>query len=56
MIQEVEYEVYDMWKLKVVHKGTREQCEHYVKGNNVYQMNYSKLKINKKQNDGSNKD
>jgi hypothetical protein len=50
----MEYEVYDNWKQKVVYTGMKEQCEHYVKGNNVYQMNYSKLKINKKQNNGSN--
>jgi len=45
----MEYEVIDTWKKKIVYTGTKEQCETYMKGNNVYQMNYSKLKLNKKQ-------
>lgn len=32
---------------KVVYKGTYEQCVHYLKGNNVYQCNYSKLRLEK---------
>jgi len=45
----MEYEVIDNWKQKIVHTGTKEQCENYLRGNNVYQMNYSKLRINKKE-------
>lgn len=32
---------------EVVFKGSISDCEKYIKGNNVYQMNYSKLKIKK---------
>jgi len=42
----MKYVVVDTWNnLKVVYKGTKDDCEKYVKGNNVYQMNYSKLRI-----------
>ncbi len=42
----MKYAVIDTWdNFKIVHKGTRDDCEKYVKGNNVYQMNYSKLRI-----------
>lgn len=30
---------------KVVFTGTFLECEKYIRGNNVYQMNYSKLKL-----------
>ena len=37
-------EVLNTWdNKKVIYKGTIEECEKYLKGNNVYQMNYSKL-------------
>lgn len=37
-------EVLNTWdNRKVVYKGTIEECEKYLKGNNIYQMNYSKL-------------
>lgn len=42
---EISYEVFDNWKKTVVYKGTEENCAKYLLGNNVYQMNYSKLKI-----------
>lgn len=48
-----EYEVLDTWSKKIVYSGTQEQCMNYLRGNNVYQMNYSKLKL-KKIKDGSN--
>ena len=50
----MKYEVIDTWNKKIVYTGTKEQCENYLKGNNVYQMNYSKLRINKKDNNGNN--
>jgi hypothetical protein len=38
--------VIDTWnKDNVVYKGTKEECENYINGKNVYQMNYSKLKL-----------
>lgn len=30
---------------KIVFKGTYEACVKYINGNNVYQSNYSKLKL-----------
>ena len=30
---------------RVVLEGTLEQCTNYIRGNNVYQMNYSKLRL-----------
>lgn len=50
----MDYEVIDTWNKKIVYTGTQEQCENYIKRNNVYQMNYSKLRINKKEKDGNN--
>lgn len=49
-----DYEVIDTWKNKVVYKGKKELCLNYIRGNNVYQMNYSKLKLNKINNNGNN--
>lgn len=38
--------VIDTWDNdKVVFTGSKEDCEKYIRGNNIYQMNYSKLKI-----------
>jgi hypothetical protein len=31
ILAEIEFIVYDTWNLKIVHKGNKEQCEHYVK-------------------------
>jgi hypothetical protein len=44
----MEYEVLDTWKNEIVYTGTKEQCENYIKGNNVIQMNYSKLRLKEK--------
>lgn len=45
----MEYEVLDTWKEnKVVFTGTKEECENYIRGNNKYQMNYSKLRLKEK--------
>jgi hypothetical protein len=42
--KEVLCEVLNTWdNKKVVYKGTLEECEKYLKGNNICQMNYSKL-------------
>jgi len=41
-------EVLNTWdNRKVVYKGTIEECEKYLKGNNIYQMNYSKLVLSR---------
>lgn len=38
--------VIDTWnKDKIVCEGTYEQCLNYIRGNNIYQSNYSKLKL-----------
>jgi len=38
--------VIDTWnKDKIVYEGTYEQCLNYIRGNNIYQSNYSKLKL-----------
>lgn len=40
------HKVIDTWdNEKIVYKGTLEQCINYIKGNNIYQMNYSKLRL-----------
>lgn len=40
------YCVINTWKKdSIVYKGTKEDCEKYIKGNNIYQMSYSKLKL-----------
>lgn len=42
------YKVINTWnENKVVYKGTYDQCVHYLRGNNSYQCNYSKLRIEK---------
>lgn len=38
--------VEDTWKNKIVFSGSKIDCEKYILGNNSFQMNYSKLKIN----------
>jgi hypothetical protein len=43
--KELEYEVYDTWNKKIVYIGNEEACINYIRGNNVYQMNYSKLEM-----------
>lgn len=40
------HEVIDTWKQKSIFSGSKLECEKYVQGNNSYQMNYSKLRIN----------
>lgn len=39
------FDVFDNWKKTIVFSGTEADCTKYLTGNNVYQMNYSKLKI-----------
>lgn len=40
------YGVLDTWhENKRVYKGTKEECVKYIQGMNVYQMNYSKLRL-----------
>lgn len=40
------HEVINLWEnKKIVYKGTYKECVDYVRGNNVYQMNYTKLQI-----------
>jgi hypothetical protein len=40
------HNVINTWKNdSVVYKGNEEQCKNYINGNNVYQMNYSKLRL-----------
>lgn len=46
--EEIEYEVIDTWKNNIVYTGTKEGCENYIRGNNTYQMNYSKLILREK--------
>lgn len=45
-------EVFDTWNKKVVYTGSQAQCEDYVRGNNVYGYNYSKLRIRDKETSG----
>lgn len=42
------YEVFDTWNKKVTYTGTKEGAESFIKGNNIYQMNYSKLVMRQK--------
>lgn len=40
------YKVIDTFnKDKTVFEGKLEDCEKYIKGNNIYQSNYSKLRL-----------
>ena len=38
-------EILNTWTNKIVFTGSIEQCETYIKGNNVYGLGYSKLRI-----------
>jgi hypothetical protein len=43
---EIEYEMIDTWnENRIVYTGTKEQCVNYLRGNNMYQINYSKLQM-----------
>ena len=40
------HEVINLWDSnKIVYQGTYEECYNYLKSNNIYQMNYTKLQI-----------
>lgn len=42
------YQVINTWgNNKVVFNGDLDECERYIRGNNSYQMNYSKLILKK---------
>ncbi len=42
------HNVLDTWNRdKIVYTGSQSACEHYIRGNNTYQCNYSRLRINK---------
>lgn len=40
------HKVVNTWNNNViVYKGNYDQCIHYLRGNNIYQANYSKLRL-----------